>query len=115
MIQLTTPIPYVNPDGVEMAGIPTITHVRLSNMKFEVPRSVMDKPIYIELWCSYIYQDSGDNWEPEMIGLYWKLEEADAYSLVNANMEGTKMSSIVKTIEAWLIANAYIDGTWVAG
>lgn len=115
MIELTTPVPYENLHGIEMPGMPELTHMSLVAFKFEPPRVSMEKNGYCEFWVAYVYRHSGFNWEPEMPAFYLKIDDqhADWMNLATYAYQGTNISAIIKTLEMWLIDRGYIIGTWV--
>ena len=73
LILLDTAVDYqdVNPDIPNPSEYPTLTHVRIVNIKTEVDRDLDSKDGYIECWFAYGYMNTGIFYEARGIdGIY---------------------------------------------
>jgi hypothetical protein len=99
---------------IELTNIETfheITHYKICNWTFEVPRPSLGKEGYLDLWLAKCYPDSGNYIEPPVPGVNIKIEGADFEDLISRSTTVKDLiTDSMQIISDFLVEKGYVDG-----
>ena len=93
---------------------PTITHLKICNWTFEIPRALLGKDGFVDIWLAKCYLEDGIYYEVEVPGINIKIEGEDFNELKELP---TTIQPIMKDATAilsqFLVDKGYFSGIMV--
>ncbi len=100
---------------IELADIETfheITHYKICNWTFEVPRASLGKDGYLNIWLAKCYFENGVYVEPEVPGVMINIVGDDFDDLVSRDTTVKDLiTDSMQIISEFLVEKGYLNGT----